>query len=521
MEPAGPVRTFSTGRFVALLICLAAGAVLVAGSSASANWLTKLAREAGDAGGSAARYATHHVDDIGGLGRFLKTLPNDGRGPVMAAHVTPEGHWKFTNRDGEVFTAASAEEMSRVLPTLLPDHAPGGPRPVRLYLSEDTVFQRPTMIEGLPGNLELHLLTAKRSYRLQLLPKTGARPRYAAQVKPNLVVELTDRQLFDEAIWQLERPLSKSSVRVLALEPGGPQTLTTAPKLDGQTKAALIDRIDPWKLPAALSSVRGQTVVVTGRIDGEFLHFAASGGEKSVLVADLAKAARDADVNLVMLRAADPRQPGGRNWLWQSIEVKGLKQALGRADYADFLDALGKGRGQMVVTPGENIAGRTALDIRPTGQPGGGGASTLSTWADDIVSQALGNVVTEGAKAVLVDRERSQELDRRFVPGIPSLLQYLYIAGFVLGLAGLGYVKRWWNAIWPAEHREEYAGAFGYHAARAVRFVLLAFVFMPLVGIPAGLWAGLMSVLQQVWWVVSLPFRALRWVWRQLMPASG
>ena len=40
-----------------------------------------------------------------------------------------------------------------------------------------------------------------------------------------------------------------------------------------------------------------------------------------------------------------PRQPGGRNWLWQRIAVGGLDDALKRATLGDFLDALGKARG--------------------------------------------------------------------------------------------------------------------------------------------------------------------------------
>ena len=67
-----------------------------------------------------------------------------------------------------------------------------------------------------------------------------------------------------------------------------------------------------------------------------------SGPERSILMPDLFKAAEEADVNLVVLRAAStPRQPGGRNWLWQKVEVKGLEQAMQHARFADFLNALG------------------------------------------------------------------------------------------------------------------------------------------------------------------------------------
>lgn len=521
-----PVRSKSLASGVRswLVVVLLAGAGACAFMStvspAQANWLTKILREAGEAGGSAAKHAGHGLDNLGGMARHLKTLPDDPKSVALGAHATPEGHWKFTNRDGEVFTAANPEEMARVAKTLAPDHA--GEGNLKLYLSEDAVFARPETIKDLPAGSELHLLAGGRSYRLRPDPARRGGTRLVAELKPYLSIRLGERRLFDEALWHLKRPLSKSGIRVVSLEPGAAHTLSAAPRFETQGKVALIDKIDPWKLPAALSSIKGQTVVVTGRLEGEFLHFRAAGGEKSLLVGDLKRAAKEADVNLVVLQSADPLQPGGSNWFWQKVEVKGLGDALKRADFADFLDALGAHREPMVLEAREGLSGRIAFDVKPAG--GGVGTSpggitdTLTSWTESIFSQALGNVITSGIDADLADKERQQELDRRIVPGIPSLVQFLYIAGLVLGLAGLSYVKAWWARIWPAEERSEYSGAFGFHAARSVRFLLLAFVFLPLVGIPAGLWVGVTALFGQIWFIITLPFRAVRWIWRQIVP---
>lgn len=488
---------------------------------AVANWLTKLAKEAGEAGGSVARHAGHGLDELAGMARHLKSLPHDAKGVSLAAHATPEGHWKFTNRDGEVFTAASPEEMARVVANLAPDHVGDGK--LKLFLSEDTVFARPEMIKQLPGDGELHLLAGGRSYRLRVDPSGPGGSRFLAQVKPNLELRLGDRRLFDEALWHLRRPLSKSGIRVVSLEPGAAHTLTTVPRFDQVSKAALIDRIDPWKLPAAMSSLQGQTVVVVGRLEGEFLHFRpVGGGEKSVLIGDLRRAAKDGDVNLIVLQAADPIQPGGRNWFWQRIEVKGLDAALKRADFADFLDALGQHRQNMVVDARVGLSGRIGFDAKPAGS----GLSTstdsitdaMTSWTENIFSQAVGNVIPSGIDADIVDKERQQELDRRIVPGISSIIQFLYIGGLVLGLAGLSYVRHWWTWLWPMEERADYAGALGYHAARAVRLVLFVLVFLPLTGIPAGLWSGLVNLAGQVWFVLTLPWRMVRWLWQQIVP---
>ena len=94
------------------------------------------------------------------------------------------------------------------------------------------------------------------SYRL-VRRTEGTIERLFAEVRSNLVIEMGDRRLFEEAVWQLARPLDKAaSVRVLALEPGGPSTLSASPRIDKTSKRALIDVIDPVSLAPAMGSVR-------------------------------------------------------------------------------------------------------------------------------------------------------------------------------------------------------------------------------------------------------------------------
>ena len=167
-------------------------------------------------------------------------------------------------------------------------------------------------------------------------------------------------------------------------EPGGPERLSAVPKFDPQTRAAVVDIVDPYKLPAALSSVRGQTVLVTGRVDGDVLRFnPPKGAESSIVLKDLTAAAEAADVNLVVLDQTAGRQPGGRNWLWQRVEVKGLDDALTRASFADFLNALGASRGQLAVTASAESPGRVLVQATPSGTaavPGGGLGGGLTDW---------------------------------------------------------------------------------------------------------------------------------------------
>jgi hypothetical protein len=501
-------------RTVMRVLC--AGLVLAAVAPvAQANWLSRLARVAGETGaGTAGRATRLGIASLDRAAAHIKALPAVTKGAALAAHATPEGHWKFVNREGEVYTAGTPDELQRAVPMLLPD-APRNTK-LALYLTEDTVFGERALLEDLPEGASLHVVVGDDSYPL-VRALTDGGPLFA-QVRPHLKVVLTQAGLFKEAVAQLERPLSRSSIRTLALEPGGPAALSSSPRLEAGTRAALVDRIDPAQLPRALSSVRAQTVLVTGRVEDNLLHFKPeSGPEQSLRILDVIRAAEDADVNLVILHTPAPRQPGGRNWLWQRIAVGGLDDALKRATFGDFLDALGAGRGGFRVTVARDGNGRVAIRAASDGASAEPITDVVGEWYSTVTSNLTGNVITSAVEVHARDDERQQELDRRIVPFIPSVYQIVYIAGLVAGVLGWSVARAWWERLWPQEQRAEYGSAAGYRAAQAARLLLFLLVFMPLAGVPALL----VTLSLQLFGVVLLPFRFLRWAASQIQTRAG
>ncbi len=482
------------GTCAALLLASAAPA-------AQASWLAKLARGAGEAGSEATRFEAIGLERAAA---YLERLPATAKGSALAAHATPEGHWKFVNRDGEVFTAGTPDELKRAVPTLLPEAAGGGR--LAIYLDEETVFGDRALLRDLPEGAALYVVAGKESY--PLVRRSDAAPdALFAAVRPHLVVALSDRHLFEEGIAQFERPLSRASIRTLALEPGGPVTLSSSPRLDPQTKTALVDAIDPAELPGALRSLRGQTVLVTGRTEDNLLLFRpSSGSEQSVKLREMIDAAADADVNLVILNAQVPRQPGGRNWLWQRISVDGLDDALKRATLGDFLDALGAGRGEFRTDIGREGSGRVVIRAVPDASSAEPLTGLVGNWLSKAASSVTGNVVTSTVEVHARDEARQSELDTRIVPFIPADYQIAYLVSLVAGLLGWPLARDWWERIWPQEQRSEYPGAAGYRAAQATRLAAFLTVFLPVVGVPAFLG----SLALHAWEIAALPFRFLR-----------
>jgi len=478
---------------------------------AGANWLSRLARGAGEAGEVGVTAGKLGLGALDGAASYIAKLPPLGKGAALAAHATPEGHWKFVNREGEVFTAGNADELSRVTSTLAPELSADGK--LALYLSEDTVFRERALMKELPAGADLHVVMGGDSYRLARRMDGGAET-LVAEVRPNISVEIGERRLFEEAVFQLARPLNRSNIRVLALAPGGPKTLPSAPRFDPVTKGALVDEVDPGALTGALAKVNGQTVLVTGRVEGDALSFLpAHGAEQKLFVRELVQAAEAADVNVVILEAAQPRQPGGRNWLWQKVAVAGLDEAMQRTTFADFLNALGAAGGELTVSAAQGSTGHVVLSAVPNGTTAAPLTDTVGEW----IGEFTGNVAVQAVKVYARDADREKELDARFIAGIPSAIQFGYLAGLVFGVLGLGVARSWWARIWPPEQGSEYRGVIGYRAAQAARIAALVLVFLPIAGVPAFLW----TILMQLWSLVTAPLRLMGRVRARLSPRAG
>jgi hypothetical protein len=416
------------------------------------------------------------------------------KGAALAAAASQEGHWTFANAAGEKFTAAAAGEIKRAVATLAPDYDAGGR--LTVLLTEDTVFKRRALLKDLPKGADLRIVVDGAAMGLRARGDAATGP-LLAEAKPNLFIGVSDRARFDEAVWQLNRPLKSANVRILALEPGGPQTLAPAPALDPATRRPLVDQIDPLRVADAIRNLRGQTAIVTGRAEGKLLIIRGSSGpERSVILADLTAAAEAADVDLVVLLSVAARQPGARNWFWQTVKVAGLDEALGRATLADFLNALGTGERPMAVSvpdpePGSAGRNRVRLTIAPLADPSvldrlpqvGRTTDAIGGAIGDAMAEMTGKLVVTGADLHLQSMTRASEIRGRLIPSIAVGWIEAYLGGILLGLLGWRWTSRWWRRVWPPEKRSDYRSAIGHLAAQGVRGILMLLVFMPAAGI--------------------------------------
>ena len=472
----------------------------------SANIFTHIVREAGEAGGKAASHGFSHLGPVGKAAAHLKSLVNAPKG-ALAAHATPEGHWQFVNREGQVFTAGTADEMKRAMPALVPDALAGGEGKMTLYLSEDSVFQNRAALDQLPRDADLHIVTDSGALNVTRTGNAKA-TRLEAQIKPNLIAELTERDQFDETIAYLARPLNRSNIRTVALEPGAAPRLASAPKLDPESKLPLVEQLDPENLAEALQSVRGQTVLVTGSVaDGKITFSPSNGAAFTRDVTSLTDAARQADVNLIVVHTDAGRQPGGRNWLWQTMEVGGMPEASTKATYGDFLDLLAERRGGFRVSAANDGAARIQVTAAPVAD-GSGIVNDASNYLGEAVGKVTGDIVSTAIDLYGPDKEAQSELDARLIPGIPASIQIPYLVSLICGLIAWPTSRHWFQRLWPtAEPSASRAGRITRKTAREITYFL---AFLPVAGFPAVIW----HLTVQTWQTLTAPFR---WLHRRFL----
>lgn len=477
-------------------LAVSVGVALFTLAPAQANWLTSLTK-----GTSKVGKATHLHPDLGDLGKAIGHLPKlePGSGSLaLAAHVTPEGHWKFATHEGKVFTVGTPDEMQHMLPSLAPGATPD--TKLMLFISEESIFANPGALDKLPSGSQLHISTKHGAYALN----RAADGALSLQLKPNVRIVLGTRRAFDEAVGFFARPLNKSNIRTLSIDPSATKSLSSAPRLDPTSKAPLVDSVAPENLTSSFGALRGQTAIVVGRVEnGKITFQPASGGEVSRNLDELVNAARDADVNLVLLNSASPLQPGGRNWLWQSIEVGGFNEAISKATFGDFLDVLGSRRTALNVSSELEGGGRIRLLVKEN--PAVGVVDSAQSTLSDVMGRVTGEVISQSMNIYARDENRQRELDARIIPGVPSVIQISYLVGVVFGLLSWATTRAWWRRVWQPRVRQPDESWIIDRLKRLPNFLAYLLIFLPIVGVPAFIW----QLAMQAWIIVTTPFRWL------------
>ncbi|MEL7543846.1 MAG: hypothetical protein AAGJ70_08735 [Pseudomonadota bacterium] len=513
-------RSTPSSLSIAIALVLSLFTVMVAlPQSAVAGIFDKIVREVAEKGGDLGKTGKFSDLDLpDGLGSVFLRLPDTDRDRALMATTTPEGHVRLINAKGEAVTASSSAEITSALTWLLPNASETARTNALVLLPVEGAVTHRAALNLLPPSARLRVVEKGQTFAIVGRPPFAKGP-LRVRLRAELIAIARTPATVSEALWQLGRAMKPADLRILSLD-------TKAAKILPAVRAPVAERtfrpekINPFGLVDDMSALRGQTVIVTGEIDGGLLAFAGSSGTAdSVALADLKAAARRDNVNLVVLSSNTPRQPGVRNLLWQQAEVDGLDAALTSTTLGDFWAALATNRGplEIDITPHDTthvgLVARPSGDLLPETPDGDGSLLTITErLVTELVSTATGEIVTRGIEATLLSEAQDRELNRRIVPGIPSDVQILYILASLGGLVGLPTVLRWFRRMRPLKPSSAFASTLGLITNRITRALAFWPLFLPLAGIIAGPYQLLTRPLELVTW----PFKSL---WHRLRPA--
>lgn len=386
-------------------------------------------------------------------------------GAVIVVDVTEAGHWHLANRDDERFIAANGVELRRGLTSLGRAAASDG-TVGHVYVTPRAAFRHwKALREVRAASLDL---VDRGRFPLNLRP--DAPPLVRSAVGP---ADIRDVAALHALNWHLGRPLG--TVRILALEAGGPNMLTRRINREPESGDSLIDAVDPSALVDALPALWGQVAVVTGRVDGNMLRVRGSrGGEQTVDLIALRRAAETSGVSIVLRHGASPAQPYTPRFRLLRRDPSGPPQTL-----ADFVRA-------NVPAAVAEVRTRDNDWIDVLIEPETTGVLDPARWTravTDLVKPIFGETPTERLSLWLPPPKRQQELGWRVFGWLPSWAMLGYSVLLALGLVGLPTARRWFARIWPPEPLTEYGNRWGWHAARAVRSAIFTVVFVPLAAI--------------------------------------
>ncbi|MDH3712240.1 MAG: hypothetical protein OET44_00150 [Gammaproteobacteria bacterium] len=369
---------------------------------------------------------------------------------------------------------------------------PATHRRVELYVQDEQLFSHRVRLASLPDNLALRVVHRRK--KIYPLHRTGG--ILQVEARPHVLIDTTTLRDLDEILFRMERVLNRASLRLLKVVP---ETTGTLPSLPGQvaTRAPEPQAIDPGKFRESLRALRGQTAVLTGRIEnGLLLTQSRRGGDMSRLpLAEIRRAAREADVNLIVLDANTPLQPGGGGWLGKR-RSKTLDAAFQANTSGEFMAALARPHAPIKLraeSNGSRHIAISAVNRRPDVEINAGNTSDIE-------------LIAHGLHLLTRTREFEQEHDSRLVWWLPSYVPVAFALNAAAGVLAWSVAYReWWVKIWPPPVSRNW---FRRNVLAGTRLIIFVVLFLPLLGGVALLWMVLRIVLV----ILMIPVRLTVWI---------
>lgn len=295
-------------------------------------------------------------------------------------------------------------------------------------------------------------------------------PTATKLIDNHISVNINDISALKTAMWQLQRPISSSNMRLIQLADNPDVTL---PKQNYGSKIP-VDKVGTKQLLNALKTMRQQTFVISAKVENGFLIH----GKEKIAVTDLEKVAADRDISLIILGSDKPKktlQTLAKDW-----QKKKDDGSLNSYTTGDFYNAFAPKNTSSSVLVEIDSSGklRTALHFDHSSP-----TKAIQPQSSNLELALMPlHVLTKSVTLFQPNEARAKELDDRIHPLIPSWVHLSLIASLVIGL--VAHRTSWflYLKLWTSPARVNYGHWFPFtirYLLHRLGFVLL---YLPLLG---------------------------------------
>ena len=396
---------------------------------------------------SLAKWGKKADVDIPGTRKLDLDLPLDKDMQLARAHMDQNGDWHIQTADLKSVNISRQRQVAES----------------KLALVIDSHELPPSLddLNRIPENYTLYIKQKQKAYRLTRSPDWAISHEQLA-VKVNSIDDIK------QVTWHLQRPWANKRIYVSGL-PYQPNAGMAA-KIQGTGIQSFLE--NPRQF-------RQQTLVVPGILDGETFYVAGSKSQ-AVDIAQMKALAREYDTTLVFLHADSDKAV---RKLGQTLQAAFVENTL-YDDTAAFIQRLNPDAGPMTLEINPSGQSQIAISARVKRvEPADATSPEQAPSSPLVTGLKLGvNLAGKVAQIYRPDQKRSQELDRRIIPWLPSWLQFYLIVSVFLGVMVWSFSRSLWARLWQPKTREHFSHTVFYILFRFAHETVFLLLFLPLFG---------------------------------------
>lgn len=373
----------------------------------------------------------------------------------------------------------------------------GANKQATLFLSERNLPNSLEALNSLPSDAVINI----RSHKGKTFSFI-AHPSESKIIDRNISVAVSDIASLKTVLWQLQRPVTSSKIRLVQLADSAEVVLAK----QNYGSKLVVDEVGVNKVIDAISSMRQQTLIISAKINNGVL----IQGKHKIALADLEAAAAKRDVNLIVLESDKPKKT-----LLQLAKDWQLKQN------SDVLLSYSSGDFFNAFSP-KNVSDVVPIEIAPSGQLRTAlhFEQTKSEKAIEIESKGLDlsllplRVLTNSVTLYQPNEARTKELDRRIDPRLPSWVHITLLFSFVMGIVAVHASWFLYQKLWRSPNKANYKNWFLFILAYVVHRLSFVLFYLPLLGFLSPIYLIVTWTLKIIQFLVIRP---ARWFFSKVM----